>query len=135
MTRHISLATIALCAIGLASAALAHDPAAETVKPVLVQPLANVPGQTLTAVLVTYPPGGTSPAHHHAGSVMAYILKGDVRSENSATGAVRVYHAGEAFFEPPGSDHLISENASATERASLLAVFVAEDGAVLKTND
>jgi hypothetical protein len=35
------------------------------------------------------------------------------------------------FFEPPGSDHLVSENASATEPASLLAIFIAEDGAVL----
>ena len=33
------------------------------------------------------------------------------------------------FFEPPGSEHLVSENASATEPASLLAVFVADDSA------
>ena len=49
--------------------------------------------------------------------------------ENSATGPARVYKAGESFFEPPGSEHLVSENASATEPASLLAVFVADDGA------
>jgi hypothetical protein len=35
------------------------------------------------------------------------------------------------FFEPPGSNHLVSENASASEPASLLAIFIAEDGAVL----
>jgi hypothetical protein len=32
-----------------------------------------------------------------------------------------------------GSAHLISENASETEPASLLAVFVADDGAQLTT--
>jgi quercetin dioxygenase-like cupin family protein len=44
---------------------------------------------------------------------------------------VRVYSAGEGFFEPPGSVHTISENASDTESATLLAIFVADDGVEL----
>jgi quercetin dioxygenase-like cupin family protein len=101
------------------------------VKPVLSQPLANAPGQKLTAVMVNYAPGGKSPAHQHAGSVFAYVVSGQIRSQNSATGPAKVYKAGEGFFEPQGSTHLVSENASATEPASLLAVFVALDGATL----
>jgi quercetin dioxygenase-like cupin family protein len=97
--------------------------------------LPNVPGQSVTAVVVDHAPGGKSPAHHHAGSALAYVLSGAIRSENSATGPARAYRAGESFFEPPGSEHLVSENASATEPASLLAVFVAEDGAELTTFD
>jgi quercetin dioxygenase-like cupin family protein len=93
--------------------------------------LPNVPGKTFTAIVVEYGPGGSSPAHRHAGSVFAYVLSGRIRSENSATGPMRVYRAGEAFFEPPGSTHLISANASDTEPASLLAVFVADDHAQL----
>jgi quercetin dioxygenase-like cupin family protein len=42
-----------------------------------------------------------------------------------------VYHAGEGFFEPPGSVHLVSANASANEPAKLLAIFVADAGATL----
>ena len=38
----------------------------------------------------------------------------------------KVYHAGEGFYEMPGSHHRISENASDTEPASLLAVFVVD---------
>jgi quercetin dioxygenase-like cupin family protein len=92
-------------------------------------------GKTLTAVVVRYPPGEASPPHHHAGSVYAYVLSGAIRSQNSATGPAKVYRAGESFFEPPGSDHLISANASATEPASLLAVFVADDHATLTMPD
>ena len=114
---------------------MACQAAEETVKPVFAYALPNVPGQTATGLLVSYPPGASSPRHHHAGSVIAYVLSGAIRSENSATGAVRVYKAGESFFEPPGSTHVVSENASATEPASLLAVFVADAGAELKTND
>jgi quercetin dioxygenase-like cupin family protein len=67
--------------------------------------------------------------------VFAFVVSGAIRSENSATGPVKVYKAGEAFFEPPGSEHLVSENASETEPASLLAVFVADDSAKLTTPD
>jgi quercetin dioxygenase-like cupin family protein len=105
-------------------------PAAE-VKQLLAETLANAPGQKLTAVMVNYPPGGKSAAHKHAGSVFAFVVSGKIRSQNSATGPAKVYGAGEGFFEPQGSTHLISENASDTEAASLLAVFVAPDGAML----
>jgi quercetin dioxygenase-like cupin family protein len=93
--------------------------------------LPNVPGKTLTGVLVTYQPGAKSPSHAHAGSVYAYVISGQVRSENSVTGPAKVYAAGEGFFEPPGSTHTISENASDTEPATLLAIFIADDGAQL----
>ena len=105
------------------------------VKPVRVEKLANAPGKTLTVVNVNYAPGGKSSKHHHAGSVFAYVLSGAIRSQNSATGPVKVYKAGESFFEPSGSQHLVSENASATEPASMLVVFVADDGAQLTTFD
>ena len=107
----------------------------DDVRLIRTEKLANVPGQTLTVVAVNYPPGGKSRRHHHAGSVYAYVLSGAVRSENSATGPVKVYKAGESFFEPPGSTHLISENASTTKPASLLAVFIADDGAQLTMFD
>jgi quercetin dioxygenase-like cupin family protein len=97
------------------------------------RPLQNAPGQDLTAVVVSYAPGARSPRHVHAGSVLAYVLTGEIRSKNSETGPARVYKAGEAFFESPGSAHLISENASTSNPASLLAIFVAPSGAVLTT--
>jgi quercetin dioxygenase-like cupin family protein len=80
-------------------------------------------------------PGAKSEKHHHAGSVFVYVLSGAIRSQSSATGAAKVFRAGESFFEPPGSEHLVSENDSATEPASLLAVFVADDGSQLTTFD
>lgn len=101
------------------------------VKSIFAQKLPNVPGKSLTAVVVNYAPGGKSGKHHHAGSVFAYVLSGAIRSENSATGPAKVYKAGESFFEPPGSEHLISENASTTQPASLLAIFIADNGAQL----
>jgi quercetin dioxygenase-like cupin family protein len=93
--------------------------------------LPNVPGKRLSAIVVTFAPGASSPVHHHVGSIYAYVLTGTIRSENSATGPAREYKAGENFFEPPGSVHLVTANASQAEPASLLAVFIADDGATL----
>jgi quercetin dioxygenase-like cupin family protein len=84
-------------------------------------------------VTVNYPPGGKSAAHKHPGSVFVYVISGKVRSQVSTNGPEKIYGPGETFFEPPGSTHLVSENASATEPASILAVFVAPTGATLTT--
>jgi quercetin dioxygenase-like cupin family protein len=114
--------------------ASSQDQPIPSVQPVFADKLPNVPGKSLTAVVVSYPPGGHSQKHHHAGSVFAYVLSGAIRSATS-TLPERVYHAGESFFEPAGTEHLVSENASATAPASLLAVFVADDGAQLTMQD
>jgi quercetin dioxygenase-like cupin family protein len=132
--RVLAFSTAALVAAAIAQVSLAHENG-DAIKPVLSEKLPNVPGKSISTIVVTYAPGGTSKAHRHAGSVLAYVLSGEIRSENSATGPAKVYKAGEAFFEPPGSEHLISENASKTEPASLLAIFIADDGAKLTTFD
>lgn len=89
----------------------------------------NVPGKSLEAVAVSYPPGAKSAAHHHAKSafIMAYVISGAIRSQVEGEPA-RVYHAGETWSEAPGAHHTISENASATEPAELLAVFLIDTG-------
>jgi quercetin dioxygenase-like cupin family protein len=101
-------------------------------QPVSSKALPNVPGKRVTIVKVTYAPGGYTPPHHHAGSVTAYITAGAVRSQ-LAGGPIETFKVGESFFEPPGAVHLVSENASQTEPAELLAVFVADEGAILTT--
>ena len=87
----------------------------------------NIEGKSMVAVVVTYPPGGKSLAHHHARSafIYAYVLSGAIRSQVDDQPA-KVYQVGEGFYEMPGSHHRISENASDREPASLLAVFVVD---------
>ncbi|WP_332303240.1 cupin domain-containing protein [Rhizobium sp. GR12] len=121
-----------LCATALVfvsvAAATAHDAnRGENVKVVYDQPLPNVPGKSLKGVLVEYDPGGTSPAHTHPNSAFIYatVLEGAITSQVN-NGPVTVYRAGENFSEYPGDHHAVSENASKTEPARLLAVFVVD---------
>jgi quercetin dioxygenase-like cupin family protein len=127
-----ALSIIGVVWLDTAFKAFAKD-VVDDVKPATTTKLPNVPGKSLSAVLVSYPPGGKSGPQHHAGSVFAYVVSGEIRSKNSATGPTRVYVAGESFFEPPNSEHLVSENASAQKPASVLAIFIADEGAQLST--
>lgn len=104
----------------------------DKVEPIASYPLPNVPGKRVTIVRVFYGPGGFSRPHRHAGSVTAYVTKGEIRSQLGG-GPVETFAVGQSFFEPPGSTHLVSANASATEPAELIAVFVADEGAQLTT--
>jgi quercetin dioxygenase-like cupin family protein len=81
----------------------------------------------MVAVGVTCPPGSKSAAHHYARSafIYAHVLSGAIRSQVGDE-PVKVYQAGEGFYELPGSHHRISENASDKDPASLLAVFVVD---------
>ncbi|OPY99857.1 hypothetical protein A5906_29185 [Bradyrhizobium sacchari] len=123
VTRAAAVALVA-AAMG-ASPAIAQD--REQVRIAFEHALPNVEGKRIVAVTVTYPPGGKSLPHHHAASafIYAYVLSGAIRSQVGNDPA-KVYHAGEGFYEMPGSHHSISENASEKEPASLLAVFVVD---------
>ena len=99
----------------------------QKVTPQFAQPIPNIPGKSLIAVVVNYAPAGASPAHTHAKSafIFAYVLSGEIESQVN-DGPRRVFHAGESFYETPGSLHAVSRNASKTEPAKLLAVFVVD---------
>ena len=104
----------------------------DKVEPIGSYALPNVPGKRVTIVRVFYGPGGCSRPHRHAGSVTAYITKGEIRSQLGG-GPVETFGVGQSFFEPPGATHLVSANASTMEPAELIAVFVADEGAQLTT--
>ena len=89
--------------------------------------LPNVPGKSMKGVLVEYGPGVTTGAHIHPKSAFIYasVLEGAIRTSVN-DGPVVTYRAGQNFSEFPGDRHTLDENASKTEPAKLLAVFVVD---------
>lgn len=118
------LLSAAFCTLTVSSA-FAADPVPGKVTVVFDRPLPNVPGKSMRGVLVEYAPGASSPSHTHPKSAFIYatVLEGAVRSRVN-DGPEKVYKAGENFVEEPGSYHAVSANASDTQPARLLAVFV-----------
>ena len=84
----------------------------------------------VTVSQVDYPPGRVGKIHHHAGFVLAYVLEGNIVTKISGQDE-RTYKPGEMFFEPPGSTHEVSRNASETQPGKLLALIFAKKGAQL----
>ena len=126
ITRLLCTATLISVSVVIASA---HEEMDGKSKVTLVydRVLPNVPGKSIRGVMVEYAPGGSSPAHTHARSAFIYatVLEGAIRSQVN-NGPVTTYRAGESFTELPGDRHAVSANASATEPARLLAVFVVD---------
>ena len=132
-------ATAAAPAPALASQHPSETPASQrpsqTDTPVFTQPLPNVKGKTFTSVIVDFPPDARAAPHRHGSAfVYAYVLEGSVRSQLAGE-PVRTYHPGQNWVEPPGSHHLLTENASPTTPAKLLVIFISNTGAKLKIND
>jgi quercetin dioxygenase-like cupin family protein len=104
--------------------------AAQTTTKKFEAAIPNIPGKSLIALEVDYGPGAASVPHTHAKSafIYAYVISGAIESKVN-DGETRIYGPGESWSEPPGAMHSISRNASNTEPAKLLAIFV------LDTND
>lgn len=100
--------------------------------PVFKHDLPNVSldGWEVTVSHVAYPPGRVGRAHRHAGFVLAYVVEGAIVTKISGQPET-TYTAGQMFYEPPGSTHEVSKNASETEPAKLLALILAPKGAQL----
>src|SRR3546814_1540450 len=110
----IRTTVVAICAaVAIAGSAVAHDVQTETVVPKFDQAIPNIPGKSLVVVEVDYAPGAASPSHTHAKSafIYAYVLSGEIESQVN-DGEVRIYKAGESWFESPNARHQISRNAS-----------------------
>jgi quercetin dioxygenase-like cupin family protein len=123
----VSAIAAPLCAVGSPSGS-----SLDRVELIASHALPNVPGKRVTIVRVFYGPGGFTRPHRHGGTVTAYVTKGEIRSQLGG-GPIETFKVGQSFFEPPGATHLVSANASATEPAELIAVFVADEGAELTT--
>ena len=121
------LPAVAAALFGTSVAAQQSIAPGSNVSVVFDRELPNVPGKSMRAVLVEYEPGAGSPSHRHPSSAFIYarVLEGAIRSKVNNE-PERTYQAGESWAEKPGDHHQVSHNASNTERARLLAIFVVD---------
>ncbi|MCP1517856.1 quercetin dioxygenase-like cupin family protein [Pseudomonas migulae] len=130
-TRYLLAAAFAAVSI----TASAADKPAGKVTVVFDRPIPNIPGKSMKGVVVEYGPGAASPAHTHPKTAFIYatVLEGSFRIKIKDK-PEKIYNVGENFVEEPGSVHEVSANASDTQPARLLAVFVLDsDEKVLVT--
>jgi len=133
--RDTFLGAVALLSELAAANAQTRTPAAQSPAPTAPVFKHDLPNITMddwevTVSSVDYAPGRVGQPHHHAGFVLAYVLEGTVVTKISGQ-EERTYQSGEMFFEPPGSTHEVSRNASQSQPARLLAMIFAKKGVLL----
>lgn len=120
-----NLKTMSALAAGLALLSLplayAHETGEGQEQVTILQDheLLNAPGKQAILLTVNYAPGQRSKAHSHAGSVLAYVEEGEVISQLKGE-EPKHYKTGETWYEPAGSVHLQSRNASDSKPAKLV---------------
>ena len=114
--------------------AFAHEPVynQESIKVLKEHALTNVPGKKTIMLTVDYAAGQATVPHSHTGTAVAYVLEGAITSRVNDEKA-KTYQVGESFYEPAGSRHFESSNASQTKPAKLLVVMVLDDKAEVLT--
>jgi quercetin dioxygenase-like cupin family protein len=124
-----ALSLLAMVAGGFGARAHAQGAGAKSSRRVVIRE--DLPGQPAREILlieVTYPVGTASPKHLHANGVVAFVVAGSIASRVDDE-PEKVFQAGDAWWEPSGAVHHVSRNASKTQPAKLLAIYIAPKGA------
>ena len=122
------LALAASAALGVGGMALAHHTSKGQVKVTQLSQrdiAEKLDGKDAgaTVVEVTFEPDQKDTPHRHAGPVFGYVLEGEYEHAINDE-AVKIYKAGETFYEPSGCVHRVARNPSDKSRTRLLAVIL-----------
>ena len=116
--------------LGFTAPAAAQEPPKVTT--LFSRDLSDIPGKEGTMLIVEYPPGGADPVHRHDAHAFVYVLEGSVIMQLKGSDPVTL-HPGQTFYEGPDDIHVVGRNASKTEPAKFLVVFVKNKGAPILT--
>jgi quercetin dioxygenase-like cupin family protein len=91
------------------------------------EPYPGDPSREIVLLRATFAPGDSTPPHQHSGVVVGYVLTGEYEFQLEG-GPLQRLTAGDRFYEPPQSAHVVSRNPGETT-TEVLAFIVREKGA------
>lgn len=115
-------------ALGLGFGTLTQDAGGAAVTSLMTQELRDFAGKEALMLVVEYPPGGVDAPHRHDAHAFIYVLEGSVVMQVNDDPEVTL-NPGQAFYEEPGDVHTVARNASQTQPAKFLVLFLKDKGA------
>ena len=115
--------------VGAAGVTVAHHDEKEAAKVIAARDIVEkLDGKEakVTFVEVTYEAGQAGVPHRHPGPVFGYVLEGEFEWGIDDQPS-KVFKAGETFYEPTGSLHRVSKNASKGKTRVLAVVLHPRD--------
>jgi quercetin dioxygenase-like cupin family protein len=126
--KHLASAVVIAC--GALAASATHADAVAT--PLLTKSLPDFPGKEVQMLIVEYLPGSVDPVHRHDAHAFVYVLEGSIVMQVKGGKQVTLT-PGQTFYEGPNDIHVVGRNASSTQPAKFLVVFVKKEGAPILT--
>jgi quercetin dioxygenase-like cupin family protein len=127
------LGTILLCALSLIPATTrAADEAPVTITEIFKQPHPELPDKEVFVKRIELKPGASAPPHVHPGMVTGYVEAGTLEFQLKDQ-PLKTLKAGDTFFEPPGSVHMVARNPDAKTTTVVIAFVINPKGAPLST--
>ena len=116
---------VAVCAVGMALAQHAGKGQVKVTHLSQRDIVEKLDGRDASATVkeVTFEPGQKDLSHRHAGPVFGYVLEGEYEHAIDDE-PVKIYKAGETFYEPSGCVHRVAQNPNGKTRTRLLAVIL-----------
>ena len=115
--------------LSFATSATAQEPAKVTM--LFSRDLPDIPGKEGTMLTWSMRLAERT-LHRHDAHAFVYVLEGSVVMQVKGAEPVTL-HPGQTFYEGPKDVHLVGRNASRTEPAKFLVVFVKNKGAPILT--
>jgi quercetin dioxygenase-like cupin family protein len=113
--------------VAAAAAAAAQAPEAKVTK-LFSKDLKDYPGKEGLMITVEYPPGSVDPVHRHNAHGFIYVLEGSIVMQVKGGKEVTL-KPGDTFYEGPDDIHTVGRNASNTEPAKFVVVFLKDKDA------
>ncbi len=98
----------------------------------MTKPLPEFPGKEGQMILVEYRPGAVDPVHRHDAHAFIYVLEGTIVMQLKGDKEVTLT-PGDTYYEGPDDVHVVGRNASSTQPAKFLVVFIKKQGAPILT--
>lgn len=108
---------------GAAAAAPDNGNQPVTITQILKRPHPDNPAQDVIVQRIDLIPGGSAPPHLHPGMVTGYVISGVLEFQIEG-GPLLTLKAGDTFFEPPGSKHLVARNPDPKQKTELVAFVI-----------
>ena len=89
-------------------------------------------GKEISVLRIELQPGASASPHVHRGMLTGYVETGKLEFQLKGE-ALKALKAGDTFFEPPGSHHLVARNPDSSEKTVVIVFVVNPKGAPVST--
>ena len=131
MKRHIPIA-LAILSLAASGISIAADEAPVKITEIFTRDHPDLPDKEILVKRIELGPGAEAPPHVHPGMVTGYVETGALEFQLKG-GPMLKLKAGDTFFEPAGSHHMVAKNPDAKAKTVIIAFVVNPKGAPLST--